>query len=52
LIHPHVDIAILRRFLTGALSWSNYWYHPDGTLNIKDIAEQALHLVVNNRSGA
>lgn len=46
LIPAHVDTFILRRFLTGALSWSNYWYKPDGPLTIDQLAEQALALAL------
>ncbi|HEX4940225.1 MAG TPA: TetR/AcrR family transcriptional regulator, partial [Candidatus Kapabacteria bacterium] len=31
---------------TGALSWSNYWYKPDGPLTIDQLAEQALALAL------
>lgn len=48
LIPAHVDTFILRRFLTGALSWSNYWYNPDGPLKIDQLAEQALALALKN----
>lgn len=46
LVSMDVDTFILRRFLTGALSWSNFWYDPDGSLDLMAIAQQALHLVV------
>lgn len=46
LIPAHVDTFILRRFLTGALSWSNYWYKPNGPLTIDQLAEQALSLAL------
>lgn len=46
LIPSHVDTFILRRFLTGALSWSNYWYKPNGPLTIDQLAEQALSLAL------
>ena len=46
LIPAHVDTFILRRFLTGALSWSNYWYKPNGPLTIDQLAEQALTLAL------
>ncbi|MBO3277075.1 TetR/AcrR family transcriptional regulator [Pseudomonas schmalbachii] len=39
------DPFILRRFLTGALSWTITWYDPDGVLNLDQLAEQALLLV-------
>lgn len=46
LIPPGVDTFIQRRFLTGALSWSTYWYNPAGALTLDQLAEQALALVV------
>lgn len=48
LIPAHVDTFILRRYLTGALSWSNYWYKPDGALSLDQLADQALALIVKN----
>lgn len=48
LVQAHVDTFILRRYLTGALSWSNYWYKPDGALSLDQLAEQALALIVKN----
>lgn len=48
LVQPHVDTFIARRFLTGALSWSNYWYKPDGSLSLEQLADQALALIVKN----
>lgn len=46
LIAAHVDTFILRRFLTGALAWSHFWYDPNGPLDMQGLAEQALSLVV------
>ncbi len=40
------DTFILRRFLTGALSWSTTWFNPDGGMTMDELAEQALLLVV------
>ena len=48
LIPAHVDTFILRRFLAGALSWSNFWYNPAGSLKIDQLAEQALALALKN----
>ena len=48
LVQAHVDTFILRRFLTGALSWSNYWYKPEGALSLEQMADQALALIVKN----
>lgn len=46
LIAPDRDLFVLRRFLAGALSWSNYWYKPDGSMSMDDLAEQALYLAL------
>lgn len=51
LIQPHVDTFILRRFLTGALSWSTYWYKTGGTLSLEQLADQALALAVKQVDG-
>ncbi|KZZ35020.1 TetR family transcriptional regulator [Oleiphilus sp. HI0085] len=40
------DTFILRRFLTGALSWTTTWYKRDGEISIEDLAEQALLLAI------
>ncbi len=48
LIGPHVDTFILRRFLTGAISWSNFWYDPEGSMDMETIAQQALALVIKD----
>nr|WP_304440947.1 hypothetical protein [Oleiphilus sp. HI0132] len=37
---------MLRRFLTGALSWTTTWYKRDGEISIEDLAEQALLLAI------
>lgn len=46
LIAPNVDTFIMRRFLNGALAWSHFWYDPKGSLDINQLAEQALALVI------
>ena len=46
LIAPSVDTFILRRFLTGALGWSNFWYRNEGPMPLEAIAEQALYMVL------
>lgn len=46
LIPQTVDTFILRRFITGALAWSNFWYDPAGSMNLEQIAEQALSLAI------
>ncbi|ABC32397.1 Transcriptional regulator [Hahella chejuensis KCTC 2396] len=40
------DVAVLRRFLTGALSWTITWYKPEGSMTVEELAQQALYLVV------
>ncbi|OEC36589.1 TetR family transcriptional regulator [Pseudomonas sp. 21C1] len=39
------DPFILRRFLTGALSWTNTWFRPEGPMGLDQLAEEALLLV-------
>ena len=40
------DIFILRRFLTGALSWTTTWFDERGGMTLDGLAEQALLLAV------
>lgn len=40
------DVFVLRRFLTGALSWTKTWYKPKGDMSLDDLAEQALSLAI------
>lgn len=40
-----VQPAILRRLLTGALSWTITWYSPQGSLTLDELAEQTLKMV-------
>ncbi|MBS7661172.1 TetR family transcriptional regulator [Pseudomonas lalucatii] len=40
------DPFILRRFLTGALSWTTTWFHPEGPMTLEQLAEEALSLVL------
>lgn len=40
------DTFILRRFLTGALSWSTTWFKRDGDISIEALAEEALLLAI------
>ncbi|MDX1452471.1 MAG: hypothetical protein R3183_07920 [Oleiphilaceae bacterium] len=40
------DTFILRRFLTGALSWTTTWYNPKGNVTLDALAEQALLLAI------
>lgn len=46
LIPKSVDTFILRRFLTGALGWSQFWYDAHGSLSLEQLAEQALGLAI------
>ena len=46
LIAANADTFILRRFVTGALGWSNFWYKPDGKLDVPALAEEALSLIL------
>ena len=39
------DTFVLRRFLTGALSWTTTWFRPGGKMTLDELAEQALALV-------
>ncbi|MGM0434934.1 MAG: TetR/AcrR family transcriptional regulator [Pseudomonadota bacterium] len=36
---------ILRRFLTGALSWTITWYRPDGDMSIEDLAGHVMTML-------
>jgi len=40
------DVFVTRRFLTGALSWTTTWFRPDGSMNLDQLAEEALILVL------
>lgn len=40
------DPFILRRFLTGALSWTTTWYRPDGPMTLDSLAAEALAMVI------
>ena len=42
------DPFILRRFLTGALSWSTTWFRPGGQMSLDALAEEALALVIRD----
>ncbi len=39
------DPFILRRFLTGALSWTITWYRPDGDMTIRDLTAQVMAML-------
>lgn len=42
----NADPFILRRFLTGALSWTTTWFRPDGPMTLDQLCEEALSLVI------
>ncbi|KFX67991.1 TetR family transcriptional regulator [Pseudomonas taeanensis MS-3] len=42
----NADPFILRRFLTGALSWTTTWFRPEGPMSLDQLAEEALSLVL------
>jgi AcrR family transcriptional regulator len=39
------DVFIMRRFLTGALSWTITWFRADGSMSVDQLAEEALNLL-------
>jgi AcrR family transcriptional regulator len=41
-----IDPFILRRLLTGALSWTVNWYRQEGNLTIDQLAQMALSLAI------
>ncbi|MCO2155006.1 TetR/AcrR family transcriptional regulator [Pseudomonas aeruginosa] len=42
------DPFILRRFLTGAPSWTTTWFRPEGPMSLDQLAEEALALVIKD----
>ena len=46
--HFKTDPFVLRRFLTGALSWTTTWFRPDGKMSLDQLAEEALNLVLKD----
>lgn len=46
------DPFILRRFLTGALSWTNTWFRASGPMGLDQLAEEALLLVIKEAPSA
>ncbi|WP_435636066.1 TetR/AcrR family transcriptional regulator [Pseudomonas solani] len=42
----NADPFILRRFLTGALSWTTTWFRPEGPMTFDQLCEEALSLVI------
>jgi AcrR family transcriptional regulator len=45
------DPFILRRFLTGALSWTNTWFRANGPMGLDQLAEEALLLGTKDAPG-
>lgn len=41
-----IEPFILRRLLTGALSWTITWFRPDGSLTLDELADQTLKMVM------
>ena len=41
-----IDPAVLRRLLTGALSWTVNWYRKEGDLTVEQLAQMALSLAI------
>ena len=39
------DPFVVRRMLTGALSWTVTWYRPDGGLSLDDLTDQVLAMM-------
>jgi len=39
------DLTVLRRFLNGALSWTSVWFDPKGTMDVDELAKEAMMLV-------
>ncbi len=44
----NADPFIIRRFLTGALSWTTTWFRPEGPMGLDQLAEEALSLVLKD----
>ena len=42
------DPFIIRRFLTGALSWITTWFRPEGPMSLDQLAHEALSLVIKD----
>lgn len=41
-----IEPFILRRLLTGALSWTITWFRPDGSLTLDALADQTLKMIM------
>ena len=39
------DPFVVRRMLTGALSWTVTWYRPDGGLSLDDLTDQVMAMM-------
>ena len=48
--HVIIDPFVLRRLLTGALSWTVNWYKQDGSLSREELAQMALSLAIKGDS--
>lgn len=46
--HITGDVFILRRFLTGALSWSKTWFNNQGKYSLDLVAQEALNLAIKH----
>ena len=46
-----MEPAIMRRFLTGALSWIDTWYNPEGELQTDELARLALRMLIGHAPG-
>nr|MDT0253532.1 TetR/AcrR family transcriptional regulator [Endozoicomonas sp.] len=42
-----IQPAVLRRLLTGTISWSINWFKPDGDLSLEALAEMILSMALN-----
>lgn len=45
-----IDPFILRRLLTGALSWTVNWYDESGEMNLDQLARHALSLAIKSKT--
>jgi len=45
-LKPGIEPFVLRRFLSGSLYWTTYWYKESGALTISDLTEMALKLIL------
>lgn len=47
-----VEPFVLRRLLTGAISWSNTWYDPQGPMSIAQLVDTVLGMAIRPAQGA